>query len=172
MFKRNTILPLVAAFSLASLIGQVARAGEQCCDRCGCHAHCHKVCKLVLTCEAIDMPTYQCAPEDVFCPDKGQVCHTQYRCDTIYHLHKHCERTGDCQTCTECGGCQHQSCEVCTTTCTCHTKSGCKTLHGAKPTGCMVEQCVQRPTGVCKKQVPVLKWVTICVCDDCHCSSK
>ncbi len=161
----------VAVIGLTAVLTQQAAAGGLCCQSCGCHEHVKRVCKLVCTYEEVETPTYACSPLEVFCPDKGKVCSKCYRCDTIYKLHTHCNST-TCETCTECGCCRCEESRHCLTTCTCKTVSGCKKLCGAKPTGCFHEQCVKQPTGVCKQRVPVIKWVTFEVCDDCCRSGK
>jgi len=101
------------------------------------------------------MPTYTCTKAQTFYPDKGKVFHQQYRCDTFCTLHKTC----DCAAGK--GG------SIATLGCCCRTVSGCKTLYGALPTGCHLGTCLKRPTGSTVTPLPVLKWVTSYVCEDC-----
>ena len=156
----------IAVLGLAAALVQPVDAGGPCCERCGCELHVKRVCHLVVTWEDVSVPEYECQPVEVFCPDKGKVCHSGPRCDTVYHLDTHWKCT------TPCGCCGPKVYES-TTSCSCETCCKWQTLYGAKPTGCMSTQCVQQPVGKCVERVPVTKWVVTYVCDDCckHCKS-
>lgn len=158
----RTILLSFVVLGVTAVLSTRANAGGPCCECCGCQHHVKRVCKLVIACEQVPIPKYECKPMDVFCPDKGVVCHTGYRCDKTYNIETH-------WACKEsCSGCDSgEKVYVPSMCCTCETHGGCKTLLGAKPTGCMSSQCVETPAGKCTPTIPIAKWIVVHVCQDC-----
>lgn len=152
---KGTLFAMVAV--TAAIACRPAIAGKRGCDTCGCKSQVKTVCRLVTTYKEIAIPNYECRPTNVFHPDKGFVCKSGYSCDTFCTLHKNCNN-------------KHKSGEW-QRSCHCTTSCGCKTHHAAKSTGCHSQQCVPHPAGACIVKVPVLKWVTGTLCDDC-CSKK
>ncbi len=146
-------LKSAVVFVACAVLIQTTFAEKPKCASCGCEGHVKKTKRLVVVWEEVDIPTYQCKPMDVFIPDKGMVCRQKFICDKVCTLHK-----------------VHNCCE-CKVECCCETKCRCKTLYGAKSSGCKCSCCVRQPTGACKKVVPVLKWVTVHICKN-GCATK
>lgn len=158
-----------------------ADAGKPNCHHCGCQKHVKPVLQLVRVQTEVEIPQYACELQESFYPDKGSICYHDYRCDTFCEFHRTC-------------GCDSTSCDdgllcddqllcdagpicdpfhngapasIVPLTCTCHTKSGCQTLHGAKTTGthktCSLRQLTGKKTVVTSE----MKWQTVHVCTSC-----
>lgn len=141
----------VVVLSLAVLISATDGAtftGMHRCDRCGCHKRVNKKPRLICTYEEIEIPVYECESYEVFCPHRRTVCHSGYYCELFYAPRKQGNYTMVCQG---------------------KKKRGCKTLLGTKPSWCMKNCKVKKPTGKKRKiTVPVPKWVSEYVCEDCE----
>lgn len=125
-------------------------AGKRCCNKCGCESQVKKVCRAVLTYEDVAIPNYQFLPTASFHPHKGKVCKDEYRYNTFCTLHKNCDGSRQC---------------------CCKSAHGCKTLYGALPSGCTTTCNVRQPVGSTRQRIPVMKWVTVELCEDC-CDSR
>ena len=69
---------------LSPLLASLPAAGaDHCCESCGCRKV-KKVTRLVKTMKEIKIPRYQCSPSETFYQEKGKICHTGYRCDTVH----------------------------------------------------------------------------------------
>jgi hypothetical protein len=51
-----------------------------CCQRCGCHATCDKVCRVVCETKEVKEPVYDCECEEFCLPGKSQRCVTYDEC--------------------------------------------------------------------------------------------
>jgi len=159
---------LVMALLLAS--SAAVRAGNGCCDRCGCRDH-HTKKKMVpvVTYVPVSTPCFECQEVTAFHPCKGSVCHCSVRPITRWQA---CE-TKECYqvpVCNDC--CSTQRCKTCVRTkqklCDCGTCYQCRHDLGGTPNGRDKTCCVQTPTCPGPQTVmPVIKWVAIDVCPTC-----
>ena len=154
-YYSRTCCALVTLLMLFGLSTQASWAGKPSCKGCGSHQHLKKVCQLVSICKPVEMPTYACTKMQTFFPDKGMLGYQQFRCDIFCRLHKTCN-------------CSHgKGGGIPTLSCCCRTECGCKTMYGAKSTGCHLGTCIKQTQGSTVTRLPVLKWVTSYVCEDC-----
>ena len=156
----RTFCVLVILLSCVMLSPPALAGGKPTCKGCGSHQQLKKVCRLVSICKSVEMPNYACTKTQTFYPDKGMLGYQQFRCDIFCTLHKTCNCSHGK------GGGMH------TLSCCCRTECGCKTLYGAKSTGCHWGTCIRQPRGSTVTQLPVLKWVTSYVCEDCRIRGK
>ena len=188
--RLSHVLMFLVTVTLAS---SIAAGAGRCCTQCGCEKV-KKVTRLLRSCAEVEIPAYERSSTQAYCPAKGIICHTGYRCDKLYKihsewcLHEHCL--------------PHESCEEiehyvdknpCDCDCelheerhhktyveyqatakprhcvTCETKGGCQTRYGAKPDGCFKDVYIKKPTGdVCRHVVADVRWVTYNVCRQCE----
>ena len=149
---------------LTLLVGTVALAGgkSKSCHRCGGEEHVKHVYRLVKICEEVEIPSYVYTKEEVFYPDKGAVCHTGYRCDTFYDFWRSCD-------CSKSDDPSQQATQhpLSLLNCSSHTVCGCKTLYGAKSTGCHSGCSIRVPGKTQHITTPILKWEAIPLCKGC-----
>ncbi|HUG69622.1 MAG TPA: hypothetical protein VMM76_17860 [Pirellulaceae bacterium] len=159
----RSCIPIAAAFLIGSIsLAAFAGGKSKSCHQCGCEKHVKEVCRLVKVCEEVDIPNYVYAKEDVFYPDKGAVCYTAYRSDTIYSFWRTCD-------CSKVEAPLQQSAPYCPPhlNCSSYTVCGCQTLYGAKPTGCHSGCSIRVPGKTQRITTPILKWETVPLCKDC-----
>ncbi len=148
---------------LAVFEPQSALAGDSGCDSCGCTKHLKKQLKLVCVMEEVKVPVFECKSTEVFLPHKGPVCKVEHRHDRHFRLTRKFWHIPH-----GCSDCDHATERPSVLCCSCESDCGCKELRGAKSTGCKSTRCVRKPTGeTCKSIVPVFKWITVEVCNDC-----
>lgn len=155
-------VPLVAFLACAIAVTALAGGKSKSCHQCGCEKHVKQVCRLVKICQEIDIPDYVYTKEEVFHPDKGAVCYTGYRSDTFYHFWRSCEVSKSDDPSQQ--ATQHLPSHL---NCSSYTVCGCKTLYGAKTTGCHWGCSIRVPGKTRRITAPILKWETVPLCKDC-----
>jgi hypothetical protein len=160
--------------TIAMSCTQATVAGGRSCKTCGCKEHVKAVCRLVKVCEEVEIPEYAHLKREVFQPDKGTVCHTGFRCDTIYDIWREYGSKSKGKGVSPELAFAHQVPQkygLPPLQSTCHTVCECQTHYGAKPTGCHVGCAVRKAVSEHKVVVPILKWETVHLCEDC-CEGK
>lgn len=153
-----TTLALACAISVAAFAGGKSKA----CRQCGHDKHVEHVLRLVKVCEPVELPCYVYSKEEVFYPDKGAICYEGYRSDTFYEFWRTCDHSkveDPSQQAT-----QHHLSQL---HCSSYTVCGCKTMYGAKSTGCHSGCSIRVPGKSQHLTSPILKWETVPLCKDC-----
>jgi hypothetical protein len=141
-----SIPALVLAIFACALSG-LARAGEGCCDHCGCQSPCQRICRLVCEPKKVDLVCYGCECEEFCIPGPSmRGC-------------KHCEIV--CDSCADCAAANGPS-QQAKKFVWFDWMPGCATIHTRKK---LVKKTVT-------KTVPSYKWVVEDVCRRCesHCA--
>jgi hypothetical protein len=73
---------LLAASALVFVVLATAPArAHDCCDHCGCHSNCRKVCRVIRETKMVPEVTYSCECEDFCVPGRSVRCGTRCECD-------------------------------------------------------------------------------------------
>ncbi len=160
---------LIVAFLLTGTLSVACYAGgkSKSCKKCGGEKHVKHVYRLVKVCEEVDIPSYVYTKEEVFYPDKGAVCYTGFRSDTFYDFWRSCDHSKGEDAAQQ--ATQHRLPQL---NCSSYTVCGCKTMYGAKATGCHSGCSIRVPGKTQRITTPVLKWEAVALCKDCCEPSK
>src|SRR5262245_24476696 len=129
------------------------------CNRCGCQAHCQKVCRVVCEMKEVKVTCYCCKEEDICIPGHSR------KCGEICEPNPCClARPADCDCNCDDGNCAHRVLD--------------KLFH---ENPCLIHETVWQPGCAAKmrsvnklikygvsKKVPTYKWVTEYCCDHCR----
>lgn len=169
----NRYVSLVGAIAFAFVL--VTTSSSDClaggksksCKNCGCDKHVKHELRLVKVCEEVNVPSYVYTKEEVFYPDKGAVCYEGFRSDTFYEFWRSCECAKAAEPSQQ--ATQHH---ITSLHCSSYTVCGCRTMYGAKATGCHSGCSVRVPGKTQRITSPILKWETVPLCKDCSKSAK
>ncbi|MCA9118861.1 MAG: hypothetical protein H6822_16240 [Planctomycetaceae bacterium] len=162
LVSRTKTLALGGLLACAIGVSTFAGGKSKTCHQCGHDKHVKHVLRLVKVCEEVELPCYIYTKEEVFYPDKGAICYTGYRSDTFYKFWRTC----DCFNLDEPSqqSTQHPLSQL---NCSSYTVCGCKTMYGAKSTGCHSGCSIRVPGKSQHIATPILKWETVPLCKEC-----
>ncbi len=161
------VIALALIIATASSPNSFAGGKSKSCKNCGSEKHVKHELRLVKVSEEVDVPSYVYSKEEVFYPDKGAVCYTGFRSDTFYDFWRSCECLKESEPSQ-----QATQRHISHLNCSSYTVCGCKTIYGAKATGCHSGCSIRVPGKSKRTTTPILKWETISLCKDCCEQSK
>lgn len=142
----NRYILVLAALAIGANVFADDDAQDCACQRCGCQAHCHKVCRVVCEMKEVKKTCYSCQCEDFCVP--GPSC-----------------KVGEVCECNPCG-CNPCGCKFLT----CIFGDGCTSHRTIWKPSC--EATVRTRNKLYKREVtvkvPTYKWVVEYTCDQCQ----
>ena len=166
LVSRIKTIVVIATIGCAVAVTALAGGKSKSCHQCGHEKNVKHVLRLVKICEDVDLPSYVYTKEEVFYLDKGAICYHGYRSDTFYDFWSTCNCSKG-ETPSQ-QAAQHKLPQL---NCSSYTVCGCKTMYGAKSTGCHSGCSIRVPGKTRRLTTPILKWETVPLCKDC-CDKK